>query len=579
MRYPHILRHNKTSETPSRVAVLKLHTYVSAENDIDKTVSWDFGYLSFCRLDSGQNAWCKQTKRVQTNDEIFFEIEKWTTSKKKTYLMLESTYPTITLINLFSNLTNRSWICTLAVIERKPLLIRFRREQRSLLVFGASNILQTPSCPCCTTEPHVQLQPNGYVPSDHLECDVHIRSDCTEMTRQITEWIDFIRVNDLGGFSPTIGSQAMRVFRHRYMHHEILIDNNESALKLARSAYKGARTEAFRHGRLEGKYWMLDTTCMYGSIMHDMWVPVRLRGQTRYATVENLRAWSDNSVCIALCMVSTDVSMFAVRSDNGLVFRSGVFDVTLAGEEILRALRGNFIKEVHEVGIYERAIAFRPFIDAMWGRRLNALKKADASDAERYKSLINAFNGKWGQSGRRWEKIEDVDSDEVKTWLSFDFQTKKIVECRQFARIVQECVREPESRDSMPAIAACITAAGRMRLLDLMCTAGLENVVYVDTDAVMVCKAGFDRLVHLIEPHKLGGLHVVWESDSVEIIGKKNYRYGNEWRHAGMPAMGTWLDCRHTLEDQNRSLFRSSAEMDAGTAKVEKIKKTWKAKA
>ena len=579
MRCAHVLRHNKTSETPSRISVLKLHTYVSTETPNEKTISWDFGYMSFSRRDSGSQKWRTRVKRVHTSEEIFEAVEQCVCKKKKTYVMLENTYPTVTLINLFYNLTRLNWTCTLAVIEPKPLLVRWRKDNKGLLVFGESNILPMQLCVCCETEKHTQLGQSAYDKSEHLECDVHIRSDCAEMTRQILGWIDFIRDNDLGGFSPTIGSQSMRVFRHRYMHHDILIDDNERALKLARESYKGARTEAFRHGKLDGKYTMLDTTCMYGSVMHDMWVPVRLRGHTRYADVSDLQGWSETSVCVARCTIDTDVPMFAVRSSGGLVFSRGVLEVVIAGEEINRALRSDIIKKVHEVAVYERAIAFRSFVDAMWGRRLNALRRGNVAGAEMYKSLINSFNGKWGQCGRRWEKTDDADSDEIKTWLSLDFQTKQISEYRQFARIVQVCVREPESRDSMPAIATCITAAGRMRLWDLMLKAGLEHVAYVDTDALIVDEAGRESLSGLIDPLQLGGLRVVWESDCVEIIGKKNYRHGTEWRHAGLPKLGTWVDWRHTVADQNRSIFRPQAGMDVETATVEKVKKAWKSHA
>jgi hypothetical protein len=100
--------------------------------------------------------------------------------------------------------------------------------------------------------------------------------------------------------------------------------------------------------------------------------------------------------------------------------------------------------------------------------------------------------------------------------------------------MVEMLEERPESRDSFPAIASHITAYARMYLWELMKTAGLENVYYVDTDSLMLNKTGYAALKPRIDQTKLGALKVEWKSDHVVLNGLKDYEIDGRLKAKGI---------------------------------------------
>jgi len=60
------------------------------------------------------------------------------------------------------------------------------------------------------------------------------KRDCEIIIRAIQEYIDFIRVNDLGKFCLTRSSQAFQAFRHRFMNVPIYLHKDEKVKELER---------------------------------------------------------------------------------------------------------------------------------------------------------------------------------------------------------------------------------------------------------------------------------------------------------------------------------------------------------
>src|SRR5262249_18955488 len=158
-------------------------------------------------------------------------------------------------------------------------------------------------------------------------------------------------------FTPTAGAQSMRTFRHRYMHHSILIDCNDRALALARDAYRGARCEVFKHGKQKGEWFYLDVNALYPTVMHDMWVPVKLLGTATNVGIDDLRRWSTRFVVIADVEFTTNLPVFAVRDAHQLSFKSGKQRATLCGQELDYAFDRLLIGQVFSAAVYYREIA------------------------------------------------------------------------------------------------------------------------------------------------------------------------------------------------------------------------------
>jgi hypothetical protein len=88
--------------------------------------------------------------------------------------------------------------------------------------------------------------------------------------------------------------------------------------------------------------------------------------------------------------------------------------------------------------------------------------------------------------------------------------------------------RYDESYDSFPAIAAHVTAYGRLVLWRLMEKAGKGNYFYCDTDSLIVNGPGLKRLRAEMSDTKLGKLKIVETMKRMSIYGLKDYETGQK---------------------------------------------------
>jgi hypothetical protein len=89
--------------------------------------------------------------------------------------------------------------------------------------------------------------------------------------------------------------------------------------------------------------------------------------------------------------------------------------------------------------------------------------------------------------------------------------------------------------DACPAIAAWISSHGRLRLLEAIRCAGWSQVLYCDTDSVMVTEGGARRLEEggLIREGEWGALYLKTVCADLELYGPKHYREGERVVCAG----------------------------------------------
>lgn len=353
-----------------------------------------------------------------------------------------------------------------------------------------------------------------------------------------------------------------------------MIDTHTEALTLAREGYHGGRTECWYIGKTVGEYYLLDVNSMYAAVMRDMLVPTKLIGYTTRAKLDDLEIWCKNRVVIADCDVETPEPCYAVKRDLALKFPVGRFRTVLSGNEVVHALRHSAIRKIHRVAVYNGELAFRDFVQAMWQERRVAVQRGDAHGADKYKLLLASFYGKWGQSGGTWETIDEVNNSEIRSWTNIDRQTGEVTEFRQFSGIVQQLMVEQESSESVPSIAACITANARMVLWMLMEEAGLENVLYVDTDSILCNANGLHAVRRYVLPDDLGGLRLEGGYREVFIRASKDYVFGDRVRRKGVSGSSHVITDTQFDQENTKSLAAMFRDGDMSKSYSRRVRKT-----
>jgi hypothetical protein len=104
-----------------------------------------------------------------------------------------------------------------------------------------------------------------------------------------------------------------------------------------------------------------------------------------------------------------------------------------------------------------------------------------------------------------------------------------------------------------------------------MVEAGLDNVLYVDTDSLIVRREALSRIGHHIKPHTLGGLRIVNQSRILYIRAPKWYRFGREVKRAGISGNARAVEWDKFEQDNFRSMRWSLSHQNPGAAIVEEV--------
>jgi hypothetical protein len=522
MRHPHLLRENKGARLPVLLMAFDTETDSIPIADDAVEARLRFGWLAITRRHRGLHWTPTRWRRFETPDEFWDFVESEIRDEWRAYLCAHNLGFDWRVTDGFGQLPKRGWELKGAVIDDPPTILRWHAPRRGLIALDTLNYYRMPLRDIGKTFGLDKLD-HDLKWGDREKDDAYCKRDAEIVLSAMQGIIRRTAELDLGNFAPTFPSLAFGAFRHRHLQTPVLIDDNPKALALARKSYVGGRTEAFRIGRIRGPVDVYDFVSMYPSVMRTEPMPTVLRGVYRSMTVAELAVAATDAAPTADVTLDTDQADYPVIRDDRLIFPVGRFRTVLSAPELRHALQFQRVTKVHEVALYDQAVLFASYIDEWWQRRKEALAAGDASEADFCKRMMNALYGKFGQSGRVFETLGDAENGEVRSWTEIDMETGAVWRMRSLAGLLQRQSGEIESRDSHPAIAATVTSAARLRLLQAMIKAGRSSVLYVDTDSIFLPHSSIRSISTLETGTDLGQLKLERTIRQLTIYGLKDY--------------------------------------------------------
>jgi hypothetical protein len=458
------------------------------------------------------------------------------------------------VLNAFSELPERGFKLTKAVIDCPPVILSWRRNHQTITALDTLNIWRMPleGLGKQIGLPKLTMPAPGASPT---EWDTYGKRDTEIIMTACLNWWDFLTQHQLGGFAPTLASQAMRAYRHRYMTHELLVDNHAAALELSRASYVGGRVECYRIGRVEGPIRRVDVNSMYPAVMRGNPYPTKLVGHTARCTLGDLEGWLRERCVVAQVDIFTDEPAYPVLHNDKLLFPINRFRTVLASPELRHALERGRIERVHQAAVYERGEIFSAFVGDLYALRMDARARGDSVSDWQLKILLNSLYGKFGQRGRVYSEAGQTQGTEPKAWLEFDMDTGQVYKHRSLGGLHQVWRDDSESRDSIPAIASHVTSYARLALWEWMCLAGRDNVYYCDTDGFPCSEAGYNRLLGYINPDALGMLKLEGTEPWAEFRGPKDYAYASHSKTKGVRKRAHWVGDSDVVQEQWSTLL------------------------
>jgi hypothetical protein len=537
----HYVKTNENSET--------LHRCIFVDTETDEThpkpdftgYVLRFGWACYVQRNPKGEWTAPDWKRFTDYQDFWLWAAQKTHKKEKTWVWVHNgsfDYPTL---HAFTHLPDTGWDLESAIIDSPPLMVRYRSNTKTLVLCDTLNIwrmsLAELGKKCGLAKLEMPLNWD-----DREKGDEYCVRDVDIIRKSVCEWADFLRDKDLGGFAPTIASQAMRTYRHRYLIDRILIENNPVSLGLARDCYHGGRCEAGYIGKLTQPVYSVDVNSMYPYVMSYAEMPLRIAGITKKVQTHHLAKLLKQYCLCAHVRLDTKVPFAAIVRDKKLCFPVGRFDAYLCTPEIEYALQIDAIREVFLCASYEKGVPFKIFALDLYQHKETAAREGRKFEADHWKKLLNSFYGKWGQNGRKWTQVATCDRHIFDARWNIHGKARIKTLRRRFGGQVLVRAEDGESSESHPAIAAHITAHARMVLWTLIRKVPPEHYFYCDTDGLLVSKEGFDALADRIDQFQLGGVKHVETFAEVEINGCKDLVLDSKEKIKGVSKKADRLD-------------------------------------
>ena len=362
----------------------------------------------------------------------------------------------------------------------------------------------------------------------------YCKRDVVILRESIFSLFRYLKDNDLSRLTHTVSSLALTIYIRKFLKQPIYIDANEHRTKVGRDSYYGGRTEAFRIGKFEGPFYLIDVNSQYPFWMSAIKYPYKTIAHYKKVNIADLEGLLDRYAVTADVEINTNVSAYPKKLNGRTCFPIGTFRTCLSTPEVRYALGAGHITRVHSIVVHEHDFLFKGYVEYFYGQRM----KNRANGNEQWqlfdKYLLNTLYGKFGQTYKEWVPHPIEPRGHPHTRHVFDADTNTNIYIMEINGEVYRATTDVESRDSYPAIAAHVTAAGRIQIQETIDFIGKDHVYYCDTDSLLLDYYGYHKMKKYLNQTVLGCWGMEDDFPDIEIKGCKDYRFGQRKKIKGV---------------------------------------------
>lgn len=530
----HIMRGTKRTSTPKYVIFYDTETKYKQVNETTKHLSLKLGYAKLTRYYEGRG-YIEQDACEFTDRRTFLEwISKVCVGKERFYITAHNIGFDIQVTGLMKYLATHGWERKAIVVEGINFIARFRKGSTTIQLVNNQQLFNTSLKKLGESIGIAKLDVDFETVGD-ADLMTYCKRDVNVMVKAWDLWIAFIRDNDLGGFKMTAASQALGAYKHRFLSHDIYVHTDARAVALERESYHGGRVECFFIGEYQqGTVHYLDVNSMYPFIMKEHAVPTKLARYYHKIPRKEFESVRQRYGYIVEVLLDVTEPVVPVVRDGRLTFPVGRFSCVLTRPEYEVAIRKGTVLDVRRCALYDERPAFSEFVDFFYHARLKFKEEGNTEFAYLSKLFLNSLYGKFGQKQDIYKVIGKSVNTPDGFYKSYDLGKQSWTKYRIIDGIVERSQGFEEGFDSFVAVASYITAAARVLLWSYIEKAGIENVLYCDTDSLFVNEEGYVRLTDELDASMLGRLKEEGKSKHVTIHAPKWYEFGDTHKCKGI---------------------------------------------
>jgi len=349
-------------------------------------------------------------------------------------------------------------------------------------------------------------------------------------------YLAWLETEDLGVWQPTGAGQSWAAWRHRFMPYPPTTHADAKVLAAERRAMWTGRAEAWVHGRDESApVWEWDMQAAYCRIAASTSLPVRLIGEVDDPGRAVLGQRPGNRNYLALCVLHTTVPLVPAEVGEHIAWPVGHFRTVLWDNEVRLARGYGATVEIERAWQYVSVPALKG-----WGEWVLSKITAPGGDIPELERMVlkhwsRALIGRLALRYRKWEPFGSSTDTDWRRVDGVDHESGERFDLLWMGRTLQRAAGTAEAPDSLPMMTGYVMAECRVRLWWVIMAAGPENVLYVDTDSVVVNGAGNRALAASVALRDATGLRVKSRHRGYDIRGPRQLWLGGMPKLSGVP--------------------------------------------
>lgn len=475
----------------------------------------------------------KDREWLQTLDprELWEWVDGRTSPKSRTVLVAHNLSYDARICDAFGILPALGWDLKWVQLDGKTTTATWTRDGRTLSMVDSLSWVPLPLDRIGALVDMRKFQLPAWRDTDQAWL-ARCRRDVEILGEAWRRLMSFVRDDDMGNWKPSGSGQAWAAYRHQHLTHAVLVHEDDDAREAERDAAWAGRAEAWTHGRARGgPFTEWDYSSAYARIGAECEIPVKLIGGTERATLAQYEKATRRYAVLARCHVSCDTPTTPARIDGRVCWPIGEFESVLWENEIELARAHGARVQVDRMWWYKREPALASFCQWVLATIDPTNTATDPVVAACVKHWGRSLVGRFGARFSTWAECGEAPWTDVALGRVFDASTGERYELLHVGRSLRRRTAVEDGPDAVPSVMSWVMAECRVRLWRVMQAAGLSNVVYVDTDAVIVNAAGHDRLLRAAVP----GLRVKGQWNAVTVHGPRQIELGGELRASGVP--------------------------------------------
>lgn len=531
----HWLHPQKSSRIPRRYVFFDTEAYRDPIPG-GESQRWRLGCAAYVKWREASRTWSPvEPVRYSTQDELIDGITSYGRKDARTVVAAHNLGYDLRIGGIIDGLLARGWAIEKPTFTSEHVSFEAVSESRRLVFVDSLSLVPTSLATVggWLGMPKLPL-PDADAPDEawFARCE----TDVAILARAYMAVIGWLEREDLGGWARTGASIGWHTLLRRHLSEKVLVHGRSDVRAAEASAMYSGRCEVWRHGLLAGGPWYeWDYAMAYGNIARGCAIPAQFMDEVRGLSLHSLQGSGNGARWLIRANIDTEVPVLPWRDDGGIVWPIGRFSGWWWDTELLLG------RSMGARVVVEHAYRYRasPWL-ASWAQWAMALVEDDSTPEARVigrvaKHWTRAVPGRSAMKYKKWEDRGEAWVPGVSYMPLLDLTTGDRGAALQLGGQRWEAWKSEWWGEALPQVLSFIMAETRVRLWAAMQVAGLENIVYVDTDCLIVNRAGHDRLDSKVRTGSLGSLrykseHRLLELTAPQLIEGSTYR-----RLSGVP--------------------------------------------